>query len=414
MKENNQMLKEFIITRFKISPHKLPFYFKWMKMFNHFAESNGSSDNIQEKFIKSLGTQYPDWQVEQADKAVSIYLSFIGKNNKARTKKTFEDNSVWNSVIFNMKEELRLQNKSLQTEHSYIHWVKRFGKYTCYKIPGSVNQDDVKAFLTYLAVERSVALSTQKQAFNAILFLFRHILDKKILNLESVTRSKVKRRLPLVLSQDEIAVILKQLQNPYRLMAAIIYGGGLRLSECLKLRIKDIDFQNNILTIRSGKGDKDRQTLLSDKVLLALKEHIQNIKKYYEDDRFEDRPGVELPKALDRKYPNAGKEWAWFWVFPSAKISVDPRSYIVRRHHLYSSSLQKSFKTALQRSGIAKNASIHTLRHSFATHLIENGYDIRTIQELLGHSDISTTMIYTHIASHNKLGVLSPMDKLDF
>lgn len=325
-----------------------------------------------------------------------------------------------------MKEELRLQNKSLQTEHSYIHWVKRFGKYTCYKIPGSVNQDDVKAFLTYLAVERSVALSTQKQAFNAILFLFRHILDKKILNLESVTRSKVKRRLPLVLSQDEIAVILKQLQNPYRLMAAIIYGGGLRLSECLKLRIKDIDFQNNILTIRSGKGDKDRQTLLSDKVLLALKEHIQNIKKYYEDDRFEDRPGVELPKALDRKYANAGKEWAWFWVFPSAKISVDPRSYIVRRHHLYSSSLQKSFKTALQRSGIAKNASIHTLRHyaelcrirhkrhSFATHLIENGYDIRTIQELLGHSDISTTMIYTHITSHNKLGVLSPMDKLDF
>ena len=197
-------------------------------------------------------------------------------------------------------------------------------------------------------------------------------------------------------------------------MAAIIYGGGLRLSECLKLRIKDIDFQNNILTIRSGKGDKDRQTLLSDKVLLALKEHIQNIKKYYEDDRFEDRPGVELPKALNRKYPNVGKEWAWFWVFPSAKISVDPRSYIVRRHHLYSSSLQKSFKTSLQRSGIAKNASIHTLRHSFATHLIENGYDIRTIQELLGHSDISTTMIYTHIASHNKLGVLSPMDKLDF
>ena len=232
--------------------------------------------------------------------------------------------------------------------------------------------------------------------------------------MDSVARSKVRKRLPLVLSQIEIVEIIKHLENPYKLMAEIIYGGGLRLSECLNLRIKDIDFEKNILTIRSGKGDKDRQTLLSKKASFALKEHIQQIRHFYEDDRFEENPSVELPKALERKYPNAGKEWAWFWVFPSAKISIDPRSFITRRHHLYSSSLQKYFKEALRKSGIPKNASIHTLRHSFATHLIENGYDIRTIQDLLGHSNISSTMIYTHVASRNKLGVISPMDKLDY
>lgn len=173
-------------------------------------------------------------------------------------------------------------------------------------------------------------------------------------------------------------------------------------------------FQNNILTIRSGKGDKDRQTLLSKKAAFSLKEHIQKIRNYYEDDRFEDHQGVALPKALERKYTNAGKEWAWFWVFPSAKISVDPGSYIARRHHLFSGSLRKSFKEALRKTGIPKNATIHTLRHSFATHLIENGYDIRTIQDLLGHSNISSTMIYTHVAVRNKPGVISPMDKLDY
>lgn len=407
-------LKLFIEEKFKVSFYRIPFYIKWIRMYNNFTANSDLTDNIQDKFIRKLSTQYPDWQVKQADKAVTIYLSFIRKSDRSSTKNRTKDNSIWKNAIYNMREEIRLQNKSLQTERSYIYWAKKFSEYTCYKTPGSVNQDDVKAFLTYLAVEKSVAVSTQKQAFNAILFLFRHILDKQILNLDSVARSKVRKRLPLVLSQIEIVEIIKHLENPYRLMAEIIYGGGIRLSECLQLRIKDIDFQNNILTIRSGKGDKDRQTLLSKKAAFSLKEHIQKIRKHYEDDRFENRPGVELPKALERKFPNAGKEWAWFWVFPSAKISVDPRSYIVRRHHLYTSSLQKSFKEALKKSEIPKNASIHTLRHSFATHLIENGYDIRTIQDLLGHSNISTTMIYTHVASRNKLGVISPMDKLNY
>ncbi len=203
---------------------------------------------------------------------------------------------------------MRLQNKSLKTERSYIYWVKKFSQYSGSKIHGNVSQDDVKGFLTYLAVEHSVAVSTQKQAFNAILFLFRHLLDKQIDNLDSVVRSKVNRRLPLVISQREISEIIRRMRHPYRLMTEIIYGGGLRLSECLSLRIKDVDFQNTILTIRSGKGDKDRQTLLSTKVLPTLKKQILDIRKYYEDDRFEDRPGVELPRALERKIPNAGKE----------------------------------------------------------------------------------------------------------
>ncbi len=232
------------------------------------------------------------------------------------------------------------------------------------------------------------------RAFNAILFLFRHILNKTISNLDSVCKSRQHRHLPIVLSQNEISLILSSLQYPYRMMAEIIYGGGLRLSECLKLRIKDVDFENLILTIRSGKGDKDRQTLLSENTSIKLKEYIQESRRYFEDDRYDKNPGVGVPKALERKYPNVGKEWAWFWVFPSSKLSVDPRTGVVRRHHLYPSSLQRNFKTALSKTKIAKNASIHTLRHSFATHLLENGYDIRTIQELLGHSDVSTTMIY--------------------
>lgn len=411
---DEKKLTMFIGDKFKVSTFRIPYYLKWIKMYNEFSKNNGTGENYQAEFINSLNSKYQDWQVTQADKAVSIYISFKRKNCNIKAKAVITNNTSWNNVIFNMKEEIRLQNKSLQTEKSYIYWAKKFSKYTCYKTPESVNQDDVKAFLTYLAVEKSVAISTQKQAFNAILFLFRHILDKQILNLDSVAKSKVKKRLPLVLSKIEIIKIIKHLENPYKLMAEIIYGGGLRLSECLNLRIKDIDFENNILTIRSGKGDKDRQTLLSKKAVFSLKEHIQKTREYYEGDCFENSPGVELPKALERKFPNAGKEWAWFWVFPSAKISVDPRSYIARRHHLYSSSLQKYFKEALRKSGIPKNASIHTLRHSFATHLIENGYDIRTIQDLLGHSNVSSTMVYTHVAIRNKLGVISPMDKLDY
>ncbi len=412
-KQEEIELQRFIEKQYKVSSYRSPYFLNWIKMYLEFKESS-SLENPEEGFFKELDDKYIDWQVDQAERAVNIYQSYTRKINIKSSGSSNDAKIAWREIISAVKYELRLQNKSQQTERSYLYWIKKFSNYTGSLDPLKVDQSDLKSFLTYLAVERSVAVSTQKQSFNAILFLFRYILDKKIDNLESVTKSRAKKRLPIVLSQTEIVSIINLLENPYRLMAEIIYGGGLRLSECLNLRIKDIDFENKILTIRSGKGDKDRQTLLSAKAAVSLKEHIQKIRIYFEDDRYEKRPGVELPKALERKFPNAGKEWAWFWVFPSAKISVDPRSYIARRHHLYSSSLQKAFKGALQKSGIPKNASVHTLRHSFATHLIENGYDIRTIQDLLGHANVSTTMIYTHIASRNKLGVISPMDNLQY
>ncbi len=409
-----QDLAKFISTRFKVSPHKIPYYLNWIDWYISFSKNLPSHADSKLSYLRYLNKRFEDWQVEQADRAVSIYQSFLKSSANPNTiDKNLSDNHSWDTTIFNMKNELRLQNKSFKTEKSYLYWVKQFRNFAGKKQPGVLNQDDVKSFLTYLAIERQVSTSTQKQAFNATLFLYRHILDKEITNLDSVVKATTKRRLPVVLSGREISEILSHMYYPYKLLAEIIYGGGLRLSECLNLRIKDINFRSDILTIRSGKGDKDRQTILSKKVKEPLKQHIMKIRKLYEEDLMENRPGVPLPKALERKYPNAGKEWPWFWVFPSYKISVDPRTGIVRRYHLFPSSLQKAFKTALGKTGVNKTASIHTLRHSFATHLIENGYDIRTVQELLGHSNVSTTMIYTHIARFNKLGVISPMDNID-
>jgi integron integrase len=280
------------------------------------------------------------------------------------------------------------------------------------KEPDAVSEIDVKNFLTYLAVQKGLSSSTQKQAFIALLYLFRNVLFKEISNLNGVIRSSNYKKLPLVLTKDEILLILQQMQGIYRIMIELIYGGGLRLSECLSLRIKDIDFQRQCMTIRSGKGNKDRQTLLPYSLISALKEHFLLVMKYYESDRKNNIAGVQLPHALNKKYPNVGKEWGWFWVFPSKKLSCDPRENIIRRHHLYPSTLQKTFHASVLSAKITKNAAIHTLRHSFATHLIESGYDIRTVQELLGHSDIRTTMIYTHIAKKNKLGVVSPIDDI--
>ncbi len=281
-----------------------------------------------------------------------------------------------------------------------------------YKDPAGITQEDLKQYLSYLAVERKVSASTQQQAFNALLFLFRYVLNKQIEGIAESIRSRVRKRLPVVLDQDEIVQIFQNLQDPFRLISRLIYGGDLRLNECLSLRIKDLNFKESLLTVRSGKGDKDHVTLLPSSLHPDLKNHLKSVRVLYDDDRRNIVAGVPLPTALERKYPGAGTEWTWFWLFPSGRLSVDPYSDKIRRYHLYTSTLQRRFKTALHKTGIAKTASIHTLRHSFATHLIESGYDIRTVQELLGHSHVRTTMIYTHVARSNKLGVISPLEKL--
>jgi len=304
---------------------------------------------------------------------------------------------------------LPLKHLSLRTEQTYLGWVRRFYRFLNGLSPYSLDSTHVKDFLTYLAVERKVAASTQNQAFNAILFLFRHILDKQIDEIGDAVRAKKKRRLPVVLTKSEINRLLDQMSGTNLLMAKTIYGCGLRLRECLHLRIKDIDFSRMAVTVR-GKGDKDRETVLPGSIKGTMINHIESVRKIYEKDRENGLAGVQLSGALERKLPNAGKEWAWFWVFPSHKISVDPTTNIIRRHHIYTGNLQRQIKQAGIRAGIPKRITVHALRHSFATHLLEKGHDIRTIQDLLGHADLRTTMIYTHVVSKNRLGIISPLD----
>jgi integron integrase len=256
-----------------------------------------------------------------------------------------------------------------------------------------------------------VAKATQNQAFNAILFFFRHVLEKEVGSIQSVVRAKRGQRLPTVLTQGEVKRLIGFIQGTSALMVKIIYGGGLRLNECTRLRIKDLDFERSTVTVRGGKGDKDRQTLLPYNVAKELKSHLEQVRLIYEADRMANVAGVHLPGALDKKYANASKQWIWFWVFPSDRLSVDPRTNLIRRHHVSPDLIQRSIKKAAEAARIPKRVSTHTLRHSFATHLLEDGYDIRTIQMLLGHSDLQTTMIYTHVAHKNALGVRSPLDK---
>jgi integron integrase len=307
---------------------------------------------------------------------------------------------------------IRLKHLSFQTEKVYIAWTDRLVTFLAPKRAAYFTELDLKSYLSHLAVDCKVSASTQRQAFNALLFLYRNILGVQIHDLDSVTPARRPRRLPVVLTPDEVRRILSHLHGTFALIFTLIYGGGLRLGECLSLRVKDVDFSRGCLVIRSGKGNKDRETILAEKAVESLRHHLDRVRALYDRDRRRSVRGVWLPDALERKYGHAGQEWSWFWVFPSTRLSIEPRTCFVRRYHLYPTTVQKAFKTAVREAGILKHATVHALRHSFATHLVERGYDIRTIQELLGHADVSTTMIYTHVATKNKLGVTSPADSL--
>jgi integron integrase len=309
-----------------------------------------------------------------------------------------------------VRRVIRLKHLSYRTEKTYLGWITRFRAYCDPKPVPAIAQEDLKSFLSQLALERQVSAATQRQAFNALLFLFRNVFDLDAESLASAVRARVSTTLPVVLTTDEVVQILRQLRGSHHLLASLIYGAGLRLRESLSLRVKDIDFHRRCLVIRAGKGRKDRETVLPATAIGPLQTHLLRIRELHDRDRADQVAGVWLPSALERKYPNAGRQWNWFWVFPSARLSVDPISRVVRRYHLYPTTIQRAFRQAVERAGIVKHATIHTLRHSFATHLIEAGYDIRTVQELLGHADVSTTMIYTHVAQRNKLGVVSPLD----
>jgi len=309
-----------------------------------------------------------------------------------------------------VRDALRLKHYSIRTENSYVAWIRRFILFHNKRHPQEMGTAEVEAFLTYLAVDQNVAASTQNQAFSALLFLYNNVLHKDLGPIDALRAQKPKR-LPTVLTKEEVRKIIGNLSGTHRLMASLLYGSGLRLMECVRLRVKDLDFYYHTITVRDGKGAEDRVTIILPQALIApLQEHLQSVKNLHQEDLAKGYGAVYLPDALERKYPNASREWIWQYVFPSDRLSVDPRTGAVRRHHADESSLQKAVREAAHATGIPKRVTPHTFRHSFATHLLENGYDIRTVQELLGHKDVKTTMIYTHVLQRGGLAVHSPLD----
>jgi integron integrase len=305
---------------------------------------------------------------------------------------------------------IRRKHFSIRTERTYCDWIKRFILHHGKRHPSEMGQKEITEFLTHLARDRDVAASTQNQALSALLFLYREVLKNEIGWLDNVERVKRPARLPVVLSGDEAGRVFSELDAPHRLMAGLLYGSGLRLMECVRLRVKDLDFGYLQITVREGKGGRDRVTMLPVKLAKPLKRHVEKVRMQHEEDLEAGFGRVYLPNAVAQKYPKAGREWCWQYVFPSSRLSIDPRSRERRRHHIDESVLQMAVKKAIRAAGITKPATCHTLRHSFATHLLESGYDIRTVQELLGHKDLSTTMIYTHVLNRPGLGVKSPLD----
>jgi integron integrase len=312
-------------------------------------------------------------------------------------------------LLDQVRDAIRLKHYSIRTEQAYVNWIKRYIYFHDVRHPAEMGAPEVQAFLTHLAVEGNVAASTQNQALSALLFLYKEVLHQDLGPIDAM-RAKKPKRLPSVLTKEEVHRVLGHLSGTYLLIAKLLYGSGLRLMECLRLRVKDLDFAQHQILVRDGKGEKDRVTMLPESVVVPLQDHLRIVKRTHEEDLAKGHGAVYLPYALECKYPNADKEWLWQYVFPANRLSVDPRSGIVRRHHIHESSLQKAVRAAAQATGIPKRISPHTFRHSFATHLLEAHYDIRTVQELLGHKDVKTTMIYTHVLNRGGLAVRSPLD----
>jgi integron integrase len=425
----------------RVRPDRSPFYVNWARSFANFLPEKPlktRSRNDIEAFLTDLEKRkgVADWQVRQAEHALKVlYEIFLpayapekttppataGKHlsqKGANRDGSFRDHVIPGEVerqfpelVEAVKTEVRSRHFSYRTETAHLDWVRRFTAFHGYADPRRLDAPAaVKTYLDYLAVEREVAASTQNQALNALVFFYGQVLRKPLGEMEEFARAKRPRRLPEVMTRDEVRDLLSNMNGITGLMAGLMYGAGLRLMECVRLRVKDIDFARNQIMVRDGKGQKDRVTMLPERFAAPLHEHLARVKAVHTQDLAQGTADVYIWPALARKFPGACREWIWQYVFPAKSLSVDPRSGKVRRHHINEGLVQHAVKEAATKAAICKRVSCHTLRHSFATHLLEAGYDIRTVQELLGHADVTTTMIYTHVLNRPGISVKSPAD----
>jgi integron integrase len=416
-----QPFGEFLLKARLVRENAGPYCVRWVRRFlTRPAADEPLADQVR-RFCDDLersGCQ--EWQVRQAEHALRIYFVHFLKRtdwHRAAASPVVDERGHTNplAALDLLRQRLRTRHYAYRTECSYADWVRRFFDYLAERQAAPhlcVTSGAVTEFATHLAVHRRVSASTQNQAISAVLFLCREVLGLEVEHLALAARAKRGTHLPVVLSMPEVAALLETMRGTAWLMAALIYGGGLRVSECCQLRIKDLDFDQGLVFVRGGKGAKDRSTLLAELGRSELHAQLQRAEGRYQEDRASGLAGVWLPEGLERKYPNAGRELAWFWVFPSHALSTDPRAGMVRRHHVSESVIQKAVKLAAAQAKIHKPISVHTLRHSFATHLLLNGVDIRQIQEYLGHAHVETTMIYTHVVKELRTPAQSPLDLL--
>jgi len=421
---NRETLPEFqqFLSERKLAPERnIPFLAYWVSRFLAFVRNRERptteyNETVVQEFLEVMRSDKRtlDWQPRQAEDAIWLYyFNYLGKTGgQTGGAEGILDTE---SALGETKRLIRLKHYSYSTERTYLQWVERFLSYALAsknKKIEDLSSVDFKNFLAHLALKQRVSSSTQNQAFNAILFLFRNVLAKDTGDLGNTVRAKRGQKLPVVLSVDEVKRLFEHMTGTNRVIAELLYGAGLRLMELARLRIQDIGFDSNTILVRSGKGDNDRSTILPKAVRGRLSEHIANVKTLHDKDLAIGHGEVVLPDALSRKYPNAAKEWIWQYVFQSSSLSVDPRSGKTGRHHISDKAIQLAVKDALKKAGIVKHATVHTLRHSFATHLLQNGVNIREVQSLLGHKNVETTMIYTHVLRDMTNAPKSPLDAL--
>jgi integron integrase len=390
---------------------QVKYYARWVSSFSAFCAKAGKPvADCLPLFLEWLqkSPNVKDWQLRQAENAVILFFQHFGGPKSSLAP----EHMTWPQAIEEMSRNLRLKRYSPETEKSYMHWVSRFQDYAGNKPLSSLSTAEVKNFLTHLALRLRVSASSQSQAFNSLLYLFRNILKRDFSGFEETVRARRHKHLPVVLSKSEVQRVLSKMSGTCQLMANLVYGSGIRLNECLQLRVQNLDFEQNKLIVHGGKGGKDRTTLLPKALFGPLQAHLARVKALHARDIAAGHGEVMLPDAIERKYPNAGRDWKWQYLFPSSVLAWDQSSGKFRRFYAAKTTLQRAVADAARASGITKRVGVHTMRHSFATHLLESGTNIRVIQELLGHNDVRTTMIYTHVKQDDPWAPQSPLDEM--